>query len=113
MVRPYRAWQGFTPAYPPLAQTPYVVFARRGHLDRVRSGRDRRGNLCALRRLNRIRRVAKSMSTEPRCICPICGNEFDGAMEFCPVCMLRQALAEGIESGEPSASADTVEQTPE
>src|SRR5258708_11000063 len=41
------------------------------------------------------------MSTEPRCICPICGNEFDGAMEFCPVCMLRQALTEGIESGEP------------
>jgi len=34
-------------------------------------------------------------------------------MEFCPVCMLRQALAEGIESGEPSASADTIEQTPE
>ena len=34
-------------------------------------------------------------------------------MEFCPVCMLRQALTEGIESGEPFASADTIEQTPE
>jgi serine/threonine protein kinase len=53
------------------------------------------------------------MSTEPRCTCPICGNEFDGAMEFCPVCMLRHALAGGIESGEPSASADTVKQKPE
>ena len=34
-------------------------------------------------------------------------------MEFCPVCMLRQALTEGIEFGEPFASADTIEQTPE
>ena len=32
--------------------------------------------------------------------CPSCGNEFSGAMEFCPVCMLRKALAGGIESGE-------------
>jgi integrase/recombinase XerD len=26
------------------------------------------------------------MSTEPQRICPSCGNEFSGAMEFCPVC---------------------------
>src|SRR5262245_17071487 len=42
------------------------------------------------------------MSTEPQRICPSCGNEFSGAMEFCPVCMLRKGLAGGIESGESS-----------
>ena len=52
------------------------------------------------------------MSTEPRHTCADCGSEFSGALEFCPVCMLRQALAGGVESGESSASADTVKQTP-
>ena len=42
------------------------------------------------------------MSTEPQRTCPSCGNEFSGAMEFCPVCMLRKALAGGVESGESS-----------
>jgi len=32
-------------------------------------------------------------------------------MEFCPVCMLRKALANGVESGESSASEDTVKPT--
>ena len=54
------------------------------------------------------------MSAEPQRTCPSCGNEFSGAMEFCPVCMLRKALADGVESGESSASEDTVKQmTPE
>ena len=34
-------------------------------------------------------------------------------MEFCPVCMLRKALAGGVESGGSSASEDTVRPTPE
>jgi serine/threonine protein kinase len=34
-------------------------------------------------------------------------------MEFCPVCMLRQGLARGVESGASSASEDTVKPTPE
>src|SRR5271166_5424193 len=42
------------------------------------------------------------MKTEDRRTCSICGNEFAGAMEFCPVCMLRKALADGVESGESS-----------
>ena len=42
------------------------------------------------------------MSAEPQRTCPSCGNEFSGAMEFCPVCMLRKALADGVESGESS-----------
>ena len=42
------------------------------------------------------------MSTEPQRTCPTCGNEFSGAMEFCPVCMLRKGLAGGVESGESS-----------
>src|SRR5271165_3710867 len=48
-------------------------------------------------------RTVRSMSTEPQRTCPSCGNEFSGAMEFCPVCMLRKALAGGVESGESSS----------
>jgi hypothetical protein len=51
------------------------------------------------------------MNTEPQRTCPSCGNEFSGAMEFCPVCMLRKGLAGAVESGESSASADKVEPT--
>src|ERR1700746_2784045 len=53
------------------------------------------------------------MKTEPKRTCPSCGNEFSGAMEFCPVCMLRKGLAGGVESGESSASEDTIKPTPE
>jgi len=53
------------------------------------------------------------MKTEDQRTCSSCGNEFSGAMEFCPVCMLRKALAGGVESGESSASEDTVNPTPE
>src|SRR5580704_8606551 len=54
------------------------------------------------------------MSTEPQRTCPSCGNEFSGAMEFCPVCVLRKALGAGVESGGSSASEDPVEpKTPE
>ena len=52
------------------------------------------------------------MKPESRRICPSCGNEFSGAMEFCPVCMLRKALADGVQSGE-SDSYETVKTTPE
>jgi rubrerythrin len=56
----------------------------------------------------------RAMKTEPRRTCPSCGNELFGAMEFCPVCMLRKGLAGGVESGESSASEDTVKpRTPE
>ncbi len=51
------------------------------------------------------------MKTEPQRACPSCGNEFSGAMEFCPVCMLRKALAGGVESGESSPTQDTVTPT--
>src|SRR5271165_5488720 len=51
------------------------------------------------------------MMTEAQHTCPSCGNEFSGAMEFCPVCLLRKALADGVESGESSASKDTVKPT--
>jgi hypothetical protein len=40
------------------------------------------------------------MNTEPLRTCPSCGTELSGATEFCPVCMLRKALADGVESGE-------------
>src|SRR5271165_5429137 len=53
------------------------------------------------------------MSTEPQRTCPSCGNEFPGAMEFCPVCMLRQVLVAGVESGESAASEDTIKLQPE
>jgi serine/threonine protein kinase len=53
------------------------------------------------------------MSTEPQRTCPNCGNEFSGAMEFCPVCMLRNALAGGVESGESAVGEDLVKPTAE
>src|ERR1700724_1685770 len=53
------------------------------------------------------------MSTEPQRTCPSCGNEFSGAMEFCPVCMPRQALVAGVEAGESAASEDTIKLQPE
>ena len=51
------------------------------------------------------------MSAEPQRTCPSCGNEFSEAMEFCPVCVLRKALADGVQSGESSASADRAKST--
>jgi hypothetical protein len=45
------------------------------------------------------------MSTESQRTCPSCGNEFSGAMEFCPVCMLHKALACGVESGDGAIDA--------
>jgi hypothetical protein len=53
------------------------------------------------------------MITERQHTCPSCGNELSGAMEFCPVCMLRKALAGGVQSGESSASEEAVKPTPE
>ena len=50
------------------------------------------------------------MSTEPQRTCPSCGNEVSGAVEFCPVCLLRKALAGGVESGE-SSSGEAVTPT--
>ena len=42
-----------------------------------------------------------------RRICPSCGNEFSGAVEFCPVCMLHGALADDVESDESSSERVT------
>jgi len=53
------------------------------------------------------------MSAERQRTCPSCGNEFGGAMEFCPVCMLHKALAGGVESSESSASEEAVKPTPD
>jgi Protein kinase domain len=55
-------------------------------------------------------RAVRAMSKESQRICHNCGKEFSGAMEFCPVCMLRQGLAGGVESGE-SSTEDTVKPT--
>ena len=51
------------------------------------------------------------MSTQTKHICPSCGNEFSGAMEFCPVCMLRKGLGGAVESGG-SSTWDTLKPTP-
>jgi hypothetical protein len=57
--------------------------------------------------------TVRSMKTEPQRTCPSCGNEFSGAMEFCPVCVLRKALVGGVASGESSASEEETRPTPE
>ena len=51
------------------------------------------------------------MSTHSQRTCQSCGNEFSGAMKFCPVCLLRQALPGGVEPGESSASEAAVKPT--
>jgi len=43
-----------------------------------------------------------AMSTEPQRTCPNCGNAFSGAMEFCPVCLLRVGLPGRVTAGESS-----------
>ena len=75
---------------------------RGGRPQCVRSGGDRRGNPSSLRSFNRLGRTVRSVKAELQRTCPSCGNEFSGAMEFCPVCMLRRGLAGGVESGESS-----------
>ena len=52
--------------------------------------------------------TVRPMKTEDRRACRSCGHELAGEMEFCPVCMLRNALAGGAESHEPCVSEDTV-----
>jgi hypothetical protein len=51
------------------------------------------------------------MKTEERRTCPNCGNELPGAIESCPVCMLRYAFG-GVGSAE-SAFEEAVKPTPE
>jgi hypothetical protein len=51
------------------------------------------------------------MITQPQRTCPTCGNEFSGAVGFCPVCVLRGAAADWTESGESSASEETAKTT--
>src|ERR1700737_893789 len=52
------------------------------------------------------------MSAEPQRTCPSCGNELSGTMEFCPICMLREGLAGGVESVE-SSLEEAVKSTPQ
>src|SRR6516162_3683797 len=51
------------------------------------------------------------MSTESQRTCSSCGTEFSGAMQFCPVCMLRWGLAGGVESGGAPVSEDVAKPT--
>jgi len=46
------------------------------------------------------------MSTESQRNCPNCGKELSEVMNFCPVCMLREGLAGGVETEVFSASED-------
>jgi hypothetical protein len=43
------------------------------------------------------------MKAVDRRVCPVCGNKFSGAMEFCPICMLRKPLGGETEAGDSSA----------
>ena len=52
------------------------------------------------------------MKKQARRTCPRCGNAFSGAMEFCPVCMVRNAIGWGAESGH-SSTEEVVEATSE
>jgi hypothetical protein len=52
------------------------------------------------------------MKTEDRRVCRSCGNEFSGAVEFCPVCILRKALEEETQSDESTSEPGNAEITP-
>ena len=49
---------------------------------------------------------------DDRRTCLVCGTQFPTTTEYCPVCILREALDVGAESGE-SSSEDTVTPAPE
>jgi hypothetical protein len=51
------------------------------------------------------------MKTKPRRMCASCGNQFSGAIEFCPICIVREAIDWRTESGE-SSSERTTQLTP-
>ena len=51
-------------------------------------------------------------AVEDRRVCPGCGNEFSGAVEFCPVCMLRKALEEETQSDESTSEPGNAEIRP-
>jgi serine/threonine protein kinase len=53
------------------------------------------------------------MKIETRRRCAVCGTNFSARRELCPVCMLREALASGVESGEPLVSKDIGKRTKE
>jgi tRNA A-37 threonylcarbamoyl transferase component Bud32 len=53
------------------------------------------------------------MSTDVLRACPSCGNEFSGALESCPICMLRKALPGRVESSESHGTGETVKLTAE
>ena len=52
------------------------------------------------------------MKTKDRRVCPSCGNEFSGAVEFCPVCILRKALEEETQSDESTSEPRNAGITP-
>ena len=52
------------------------------------------------------------MRMDDRRTCLVCGTQFPATTEYCPVCILREALDVGAESGE-SSSEDTVTPVPE
>src|SRR5215470_12706874 len=55
--------------------------------------------------------MVKSMKTEPQRTCLSCGSELPGAMEFCPICLLREGLAGGIEFDASSVCEETTKPT--
>jgi serine/threonine protein kinase len=50
---------------------------------------------------------AQEIEAKPRRVCPTCGHVFSAAMQACPVCQLRKALATDVESLEPVKAAIT------
>jgi hypothetical protein len=51
------------------------------------------------------------MNACARRVCLRCCNEFSETMRFCPICMLREALADGVRSRESSASEARIKTT--
>src|SRR5262245_30495300 len=67
---------------------------------------------CAAKDVGFHTRTAGSMKTKPRRTCTSCGNQYTGALQFCPICMVREAIDWTAESGE-SSSGKTAQLPPQ
>jgi len=50
------------------------------------------------------------MTTEPRRTCPNCGHEFPGAMQYCPVCLFRKAVAGNEDSDDTLVNSSEIKE---
>jgi len=48
------------------------------------------------------------MKSDDTRTCLVCGTQFPAVKEFCPVCMLREALDEQVKAAKPSSKSTVI-----